>query len=68
MLHQTPWPRLRELYRLGEVSPVDGRSALEHAERADPIINAFALLDRAGALAGARIRGTLAPGRGARTA
>ena len=30
------------------------RSALEHAERADPIINAFALLDRAGALAGAR--------------
>ena len=55
MLHQTPWPRLRELYRLGEVSPVDvARSALEHAERADPIINAFALLDRAGALAGAR--------------
>ena len=50
-----PWPRLRELYRLGEVSPVDvARSALEHAERADPIINAFALLDRAGALAGAR--------------
>ena len=30
------------------------RSALEHAERADPIINAFALLDRAGTLAGAR--------------
>ena len=55
MLHQTPWPRLRELYRLGEVSPMDvARSALEHAERADPIINAFALLDRAGTLAGAR--------------
>ena len=30
------------------------RSALEHAERADPIINAFALLDCAGTLAGAR--------------
>ena len=48
MLHQTLGRACAELYRLGEVSPVDvARSALEHAERADPIINAFALLDRA---------------------
>ncbi len=46
MLHQLPLSQLREQYRLGALSPVDvTRSALDHAQQADPALNAFALLD-----------------------
>ncbi|WP_267132701.1 amidase family protein, partial [Achromobacter denitrificans] len=55
MLHQLPFQRLGEQYLARSASPVEvTRSALDHAERANPALNAFALIDREGALDGAR--------------
>lgn len=55
MLHQASFRSLRERYRRRELSPVDvTQSALDHAERVDPILNAFALIDRERAMAAAR--------------
>ncbi|MBB5215875.1 amidase family protein [Parapusillimonas granuli] len=55
MLHQASFQSLRERYRRKELSPVDvARSALDHAERVNPRLNAFALIDRDAALAAAR--------------
>lgn len=55
MLHQLPFQRLGKQYLARSASPVEvTRSALDHAERANPALNAFALIDREGALDGAR--------------
>ncbi|WP_020205492.1 amidase family protein [Cupriavidus sp. WS] len=54
MIHQASFQRLRALYRDRALTPVDVvRSALEHAERVDPVLNAFALIDRQPALVAA---------------
>ncbi|MBS0548726.1 MAG: amidase [Proteobacteria bacterium] len=46
---------LSRLYRRGEVSPVEAAKAmLDRAERLQPHLNAFVLIDREGALAAAR--------------
>ncbi len=51
MLHQQSFQDLRELYRSGELSPVEvASSALNHAENINKSLNAFAVLDRKRAL------------------